>query len=305
MWRLLFLVTLLLPGLAPAAEPAITTGGDYTFTLQHDGAQRKYKLHVPTGYDPARPAPLLIALHGGGGDMNHISNDRLYGLVSKSDREGFVVAFPNGYSRLPGGRLATWNAGTCCAASRDRGSDDLGFIRAMVALIEAQLSIDRQKVFATGMSNGGMMAHRLACEMPDIVKAIAPVAGTDSTVSCKPSRPVSVLVIHAVDDDHVLFNGGAGKPIRPSVGTDFTSVPQTVSRWVQRNGCAAKPVRVLDKPGAHCDLYSPCRDGTRVQLCVTDGGAHSWPGGRKSQASEPPSRAISANDVMWDFFMGR
>lgn len=303
--RALLVALLMLPALASAAEPVITKAGDHTFSFQHDGTKRSYKLHVPTGYDPARPTPLLVAMHGGGGDMEYMSNDALYGLVSKSDREGFIVAFPSGYSRLPRGKLATWNAGTCCAAARERQSDDAGFIRAMVTRVEQQLNVDPRKVFATGMSNGAMMSHRLACEMPEIFAAIAPVAGTENTLSCTPSRAVSVLVIHARDDDHVLFNGGAGKPVRASWGTGFTSVPETVSRWVKRNGCAATPKRVLEKPGAFCDLYAPCRDGARVQLCVTDGGGHSWPGGAKPRASEPPSTAIVANDVMWDFFMGR
>jgi polyhydroxybutyrate depolymerase len=290
---------------AADASVPIAKPGDYSFTLQHDGLERAYKVHVPEGYDPSSPAPLLIAMHGGGGDMNYQSNDTYYGLISKSDREGFVAAFPNGFSRLPGGKLATWNAGKCCGAARDRKVDDVGFIRAMVVRIEAQLNIDAQKVFATGMSNGGMMSHRLACEMPDVVKAIAPVAGTDNTVSCQPLRPVSVLMVHAKNDDHVLFGGGAGAPIKGSAVNDFTSVPATVARWVQRNGCEAMPKRVLEKPGAYCERYAPCRDGTVVQLCVTDTGGHSWPGGTKPRGTEAPSTAIVANDVMWDFFMGR
>jgi len=294
---------------APPSETApatrITKPGDYTFTIQHDGVARAYMVHVPPQYDPAHPAPLLVSLHGGGAHMQYQANDENYGQISKSDREGFVVVFPNGFSRSASGRLATWNAGNCCGPARDRNVDDVGFIRQMIDRLEQQLSIDRQKVFATGMSNGGLMAHRLACEMSDTFKAIAAVAATDNTKSCVPKNPVSVLQIHARNDDHMPFEGGMGPKSMGTAVTNFTSVPDSISRWVKRDGCSATPKRVLDKPDAYCERYSQCQGNADVELCVTETGAHSWPGATKSRASEPPSQAISANDVMWDFFMSR
>ena len=283
----------------------IAKAGDYSFTIQHDGIERTYKIHVPSGYNAANPTPLLISMHGGGASMDYQASDENYGQISKSDREGFIIAFPNGFSRFPGGKLATWNAGNCCGPARDRNVDDVGFIRQMIANLTQQLNIDRRKIFATGMSNGGLMAQRLACEMSDTFKAIAPVAGTDNTKSCSPTNPVSVLQIHAKNDDHLPFNGGTGPKSMGSAVTNFTSVPESISRWVKRDGCAPTPKRVLERPGAYCDAYSQCQGNAEVELCVTDNGAHSWPGADKSRASEPPSKAISANDVMWDFFMRR
>lgn len=283
----------------------ITKAGDYTFSFEHDGLNREYRVHVPSAYNPDHPTPLLISLHGGGASMDYQASDENYGQISKSDREGFIVVFPNGFSRLPGGKLATWNAGNCCGPARDRNVDDVGFIRQMIDNLTQQLDIDRQRIFATGMSNGGLMAHRLACEMSDTFKAIASVAGTDNTKSCNPENPISVMQIHARNDDHLPFNGGMGAKSMGSAVTNFTSVPESISRWVQRDGCSATPKRVLEKPGAYCDQYSQCRDNVAVELCVTDTGAHSWPGATKSRASEPPSQAISANDVMWHFFMNR
>jgi polyhydroxybutyrate depolymerase len=296
-----------LPGTAhPETQPAITKPGDYRLTIQHDGRTRMYRMHVPAGYDPAVPVPLLFALHGGGGSMDYQANDAYYGQITQSNREGFVVVFPNGYSKRPDGTLATWNAGNCCAAARDENVDDVGFVRQIVAKVTREVNIDRNRVYATGMSNGAMMAYRLACEMPDVFKAIAPVAGTDNTRTCRPSRPVSILHIHAKDDDRVLFAGGAGPAMRArSMVTDFTSVPDTVSKWVRLNGCAPTPRRILEKAGAYCDVYSSCQGNTQVQLCVTETGGHSWPGGKKPRGGEPPSQAISANDVMWDFFNRR
>jgi polyhydroxybutyrate depolymerase len=284
-------------------DARISSPGDYRYTIEHDGLARAYRVHVPRSYRAGTPMPLLVALHGGGGDMDWQADDAKYGLIGTSEQAGFIVVFPNGYSRFPGGRLATWNAGACCGKARDNDVDDVGFIRDVVGHVSRALDIDRARVFATGMSNGGMMAYRLACDAADLFRAIAPVAGTDNTVGCKPSRAVSVVHIHARDDDHVLFEGGAGANAfrDASAVTRFTSVPATIAKWSTLDGCTAPPRRVLERPGAYCDLQPGCRDGARVQLCVTETGGHSWPGGQKSRG-QPPSQAISANDVMWTFF---
>ncbi|BCO27535.1 hypothetical protein MIZ03_2423 [Rhodoferax lithotrophicus] len=287
-----------------AASPtAINQPGDYRFTLMHDGLRRMYRVHVPHRYTPQTPVPLLVALHGGGGNLDYQADDSTYGMISQSEREGFVVVFPNGYSRLESGKFATWNAGNCCAAARDEQVDDVGFIREMVSRITHQMSIHPQRIYATGMSNGAMMSYRLACEMSDVFTAIAAVAGTDNTRVCQPTKAVSVLHIHAQDDRHVLFNGGAGPDsVRQSAVTNYVSVPATVSKWTQIDGCTAAPQRILSKPGAYCERYAPCTGKAQVQLCVTESGGHSWPGGHKPGRQEEPSQAISANDIMWDFF---
>lgn len=284
------------------ATARITKPGDYTFSIQHDGLERSYRVHVPPKYDASRPTPLLISLHGGGASMDYQASDENYGQISKSDSAGFIVVFPNGFSSLPGGKFATWNGGNCCGPARDRNIDDVGFIRDMIEHLGKQLDIDKGKIFATGMSNGAILAQRLACEMPGTIKAIAAVAGTDNTKSCNPAKPISVMQIHAKNDDHMPFDGGVGAKSKRSAVTEFTSVPDSIARWVKRDGCPATPKRVLDKPGAYCDRYAQCQGGTEVELCVTETGAHSWPGASKSRG-EPTSKAISANDVMWDFFM--
>jgi polyhydroxybutyrate depolymerase len=269
---------------------------------------RKVLVHVPAGYDPARPAPLVLAFHGGGGSADFMADDTRYGLQRAADRNGFIVAFPNGAGRLPGGRLATWNAGACCGHARDGNSDDVGFARAVVGALEARYAIDAGRVFATGMSNGGMLVHRLACDAADVFSAVASVAGPDATTQCNPARPVSVLHIHARDDDHVLFDGGAGPAAfrdRHSV-MDFVSVPQTVARWVQRDRCEGSPQRVLQVAGAYCDAYRRCAGGAQVQVCVTETGGHSWPGAdRVRPGKEAASTALDANATIWRFFAGQ
>jgi polyhydroxybutyrate depolymerase len=289
----------------PASPSTPLGAGTHTLQLSHQGQSRKYLVHVPPGYNAATPTPLVLAFHGGGGYAEFMADDARYGLVSKSDREGFVVVFPNGYSKFPGGKFATWNAGNCCGEARDRAVDDVGIVRAMVAQLKLQLNVDSARIFATGMSNGGMLSHRLACDAADVFRAVASVAGTDATTSCAPSRPISVLHIHARDDDHVLFNGGAGPGAfrDESKVMDFVSVPQTMARWVQRNQCSPMPRRVLDQPGADCETYAGCAGGVATQLCVTETGGHSWLGAQKvRRGKEAPSQALDADDVIWDFF---
>lgn len=296
---------------APKSEPnsdAKILAGDYTFSMTHNGLLRFYKLHVPAKYDAAKPTPVLFALHGGGGDMGYQSDDKFYRQISKSDQEGFIAVFPNGHSKLKSGKFATWSAGACCGDARDQKVDDVSFIREIFNTLVKKLNVDRTKVFATGISNGGMMMYRLACEMSDIFKAVASVAGPDGMAACTPKSPISILHIHAKNDDHVLFNGGAGKnSFRDTTKvTEFTSVPATIAKWVKQNACEGTSRKVLEKPGASCQVYSKCKGGTEIELCVTDAGGHSWPGGVKPRSGqESPSTAISANDVMWDFFKSR
>lgn len=283
-------------------DAVITAPGDYRYSLSHGGRTRLYRVHVPPGYRSDTPAPLLVSLHGGGGSMDYMARDENYGQLSHAAREGQVLVFPNGISRFRNGMFATWNAGDCCGAARDEVVDDVGFIRVVIERVMRQLNIDRQRDYATGMSNGAMMAYRLACEMPDVVRAVAAVAGTDNTRNCAPAQPVSVLHIHARNDGHVLYEGGAGpQSVDKALATDYRSVPATAARWVAFNGCQPTPQRVLDRAGAWCEVYAPCRAGAQVQLCVTDSGGHSWPGAVKTRG-EPASRALSANETMGAFF---
>lgn len=274
--------------------------------IWHGGFNRTYLIHVPPSYKSSTETPLVVAFHGAGGYSRIMAADQYYGWISKSDKEGFIVAFPNGASPYEDGRFGTWNAGKCCAYARDYRIDDVDFVRDVVLDIQAAYKIDRTRIFATGMSNGGMFSYTLACNLPDVFRAAASVAGTDNNIECRASKAVSILHIHAKDDDHVLFNGGAGPNVYKdkSKVTEFTSVPATMSMWLKRDGCMETPKRIVDVPGAYCDLYSQCNAGTQVQLCVTEKGGHSWPGAKATPLKKPhnPSNAINATDVIWDFF---
>lgn len=280
---------------------AMIGAGDYEYTVMLGDVERRYLIHVPSTYEKQQAMPLVLYYHGGGGNMNHSA--RAYGWKETADREGFIIAFTNGDSRLPQDKFATWNAGNCCGYARDAKIDDVGYTKVVLKDIESKFSIDTNRIFATGMSNGGIMSYRLACEMADTFRAVASVAGTDGMTTCTPTRPISVLHIHAKDDDHVLFDGGAGTEAFRDLDkvADFLSVGDTIARWVERDHMNPTPKRVLENSGAHCDLYTSSQNSTQVKLCVTETGGHSWPGSRPVRGKSP-SRAIIANDVIWDFF---
>ena len=274
-------------------------------SVMHDGLDRKYLVYLPHQYQENRKLPVIFAFHGGAGSMKFQSDDSKYGIISKANKEGFIAVFPNGYSRFPGGKFATWNAGNCCGDAKEKQIDDVGFVRKIVQDITNNYSSDRNRFFATGMSNGGMFSYKLACEMSDVFKAVAPVAGTDGVANCKPKNPVSILHIHAKNDTHVLFDGGAGPNSLKNITEipNYTSVPNTILKWANLNSCTGTPQKILQKAGAYCEVYSNCSQGSKVQLCVTETGGHSWPGALTvREGKESSSQAISANDMMWDFF---
>lgn len=282
-------------------SPFTLRSGDYDFSLQYGGLTRKYLLHVPSVYEKSKPTPLILAFHGGMGTAEIMAEN--YDWIPKSDKEGFIVAFPNGVSKLPSGKFATWNAGNCCGYAVESNSDDVGFVKAMIEDIKNKINVG--KIFATGMSNGGMISYRLACEMSDTLTAIVGVSGTDNYNGCVPEKPISIMHIHGLKDDHVLFNGGCGPKCIAGSEANFVSVPNTISKWVSRNNCDKNPQTVSLNENAYYELYSNCNDGVKVKLIVVKDGGHSWPGTKKAPnplEKSTSSQAISATDEIWDFF---
>lgn len=282
------------------AQPAGTTR---TYTLRHGGLDRRVIVHLPRSLAPDRPAPLLFAFHGGGGHAERMADDARFGLIRASEAQGAILVVPNGTGPR-GAMLATWNAGQCCGRARDQDVDDVGFVRALLATLRAQRSVDATRVYATGMSNGGMFTHRLACDAADLFRAIASVAGPDETLRCDPARPVAVLQIQARDDLHVPPAGGPStRRLTAAQVAAYTSMDQTVALWARRDACTGPAETVLERPGVRCWRHAPCAGGTQVQACLTDTGGHTWPGSLVARRGEPPpSTALDANDAMWQFF---
>ncbi|HEU4887540.1 MAG TPA: PHB depolymerase family esterase, partial [Thermoanaerobaculia bacterium] len=254
------LILALLMTLAPR-EVAIDVGG----------VSRSYLVHVPKNR-PDGPLPLVVLMHGGGGDA--VQAMRAYRMNEVADREGFLVAYPNGSGRFEK-RLLTWNAGNCCAYAQEHGVDDVRFIRAMVAKIGRELRVDPSRIYATGMSNGAMMAHRLGCEAPDLFAAIAPVAGA-LNIACRPADEVAVAIFHGTDDQHVPYNGGTG----PKALNDRVDRPvsHAVDVWRKTNGCT-KETPETKRGAVTRRSWTGCREGTEVTLFTIAGGGHAWPGG--------------------------
>jgi polyhydroxybutyrate depolymerase len=289
----------------PQSEQGSVATGQTVRTLTSGDREREYLLYVPASYDADTAVPLVLFYHGGGGGMYQAAED--YNWQAKADKEGFIVAFMNGTSRLNAKLLNTWNAGNCCQYARDNNVDDVQYTLDVIADIKTLVTIDEKQILATGFSNGGMMAHRLACEIPGTFAAIAAVSGTDNTVTCEAATPISVLHIHAKDDPASLFDGGSGPTFEGSEEnvTNFTSVPVTIDRWLERNNIATAPARVVEVPGAYCDLYE--ENGIQVKVCVTEAGGHTWAGNdtpaRKSGAVA--SQALDATDLAWDFLLNQ
>jgi polyhydroxybutyrate depolymerase len=263
--------------------------GTESKTLEFGGRKRTYLVHPPKGYDGKTPLPLVLVLHGA--VQGAINVERMSGMSAKADKENFLVAYPDGTSRS--GLAPTWNAGACCGYAMAHKVDDVGFLRALIDRLEHDYAVDPKRIFATGISNGGMMSYRLACELADRVAAIAPVEGAQD-VECQPSGPVSVLIFHGTADLLVPYKGGT-TPFQIGPKRTDTPVSSTVAFWVKQDGCSTTPKRE-ETTQARIDTYSGCKDGAGVTLYTIKGGHHMWPGTRLSRNDVP------ATDIMWLFF---
>lgn len=172
------------------------------------GQQRSYLVHLPADR-PNTPSAVVLVFHGGGGNAENAV--RMSGFDRAADKHGFVAVFPDGSGRMQE-RFLTFNSGNCCGAALDEKVDDVAFKRALIMDLTTIVSVDYQRLFVTGMSNGGMMAYRLACEAADLFAAAAPVAGANNLEACNPARPVAMLAVHGTDDRSVKFAGGRSDP---------------------------------------------------------------------------------------------
>jgi polyhydroxybutyrate depolymerase len=280
------------------AATILINAGNHTISLRSGGVDRSYIVHVPAG--GRGPLPVVINFHGGGGDA---AGQQKYSQMDRvADREHFIVIYPNGVHR-------TWNAGTCCAYAMSHQIDDVGFVRAIVDDVAKQTPIDRKRIYATGLSNGAMMSYRIAAEAPDLVAAIAPVAGSMVLARFHPTLPVPVMHFHSVDDPRALYNGGLGPPF-PMTATriEHPPVEKQLAKWMAHDGCATTPKveKRLAGEGTTATklVYAPCSSGATVVLWKLSGSGHVWPGrdARLVHMLGQPNHLIDANEEMWAFF---
>ena len=285
--------------------------GDHDRSVAFGGATRTYIVHVPPRVSEGRPLPLVLAFHGGGGSAPGFK--AYAGLDALADRVGFLVVYPDGSGRL-GRRLLTWNAGGCCGYAAAQNVDDVGFALAVLRDVARNVAVDPARVYATGHSNGAMMAYRMAIDASDRIAAIAPVAGAMQAAGFPPPRPVPVLHVHSVDDPRALYGGGLGPPF-PGTQNRVThrAVEPELQKWVVLDRCPSEPRTVEHRTTpsrgapdhtATLLVWGPCAAGTEVQLWKLTDAGHGWPGGHVQLPEKimgPETVVIDAALEVWRF----
>lgn len=263
--------------------------------IDFGGLQRTYYLHVP----PGPPTGLVVNLHAAGQTGQQQATLTHYDAVA--DAHGLLVVYPDGID-------FSWADGRGASVPDHTGVDDVGFIAALVDRLTAEYGVPPGRVFATGLSAGGFMANRLACDRADMFAAIAPVGATlGEQVACDPSQPVSVLTSQGTVDPIVPFQGG------PMVGrggpSTILAAYAVVDRWRELDGCAPDPV-IAPLPGVGDGTTAErvsyqCAAGTEVVFLRVDGGGHTWPGAPEILPANqvgPATRAFDASEVSAQFF---
>lgn len=270
-------------------------------TMTHGGRQRTYLVHDFGGREPA---PLVVVLHGGGG--NAANAVMMTGFDRVAAREGAVVVYPDGTAARERVRLLTWNAGHCCASAMERKVDDIGFIGAIIDSLVAAGRADASRVYVTGMSNGAMMSHRLGRELSTKIAAIAPVVGAIFGDEPPPLAPVPAFIVVGADDRIVPAAGG---PLqmrgllnsRSAADRDVAPAAEQAAYWVRHNGCR-EPVRTQDKASVRT-AWTTCTSGATVIFHEVAGNGHAWPGGQPGRdGAARPTKAFDASEQMWTFF---
>lgn len=294
--------------MAPPPKAANTT----EVFLDVNGEKRSYFVHKPANSKAGYLGAVLV-FHGGGGDAKRMIS--MNNMPTVSDKEGFVTAF-----------VQTVRKGVRWQDGRDetyRDTDDVEYVRAVIRSLGEKYNVDPNRVFATGVSNGGAFINRLACEAPGLVKGIAPVAANMSinlNSICTPSKGTPIIMFSGTDDPLMPFEGGKGDPppmikramekqnLRPEGSEGMLSSHATAKFWASKNGCtktssADLPDRVDDGTSVTVITHDDCRDGKAV-LYQINGGGHSWPGptSKELKIIGTTSREIDASQVMVDFF---
>jgi polyhydroxybutyrate depolymerase len=287
----------------PTSEPPTPADAqDLSASLSSGGLTRSYLARVPAKSDVLSALPLVIVLHGGGGSGTSIRNVTKFDAVA--DANGFVVAYPDGYSN-------SWNDGRGTTDAEEAGVDDVAFVSALIDDVAVRTRIDTRRVYVTGISNGGMMSIRLACQLSGRIAAAAPVAANMPNLlvaNCAPTRAVPMMFVHG-DLDPLLPRAGGVVPFGD--GSSVLSTTASVAFWNDRNGCAATPASTttidptVDGTSIADARYAPCTGGAENRFYDVGGGGHTWPGGVQYLPVSTIGRTstdINAGQEAWQFF---
>ncbi len=272
---------------------------DYAATLVSGGLTRSYLVHVPANI-PSSGTSLLVALHGGSGDGRGMQ--QLTNLNALADQKGFITVYPDGLQK-------TWADGRGTTPAELQGVNDVAFLSSLVRAISSQYKINTKKVFATGISNGGFMATKLACEASSIFVAVAVVSATmpqNLVSSCKPIGGMPFLLIHGTADTFVPASGGV---VTKGNGGKILSTAATINFWKSLNGCntatSSNINPLADGTSITLEQYQNCSSGHDVWFYKILGGGHTWAGGLQYLPEiiiGKTSQDINANEVIWQFF---
>jgi polyhydroxybutyrate depolymerase len=296
----------------PAAAPARLAPGDQEIRLAHGGRERFYLVHAPPAAASGAALPVVLVFHGGGGTAE--AQQEWAGMDRVADQEGFLAVYPAGTGRFER-RLLTWNAGGCCGYASDHDVDDVGFVAALLDDLATRASVDPARVYATGLSNGGMLSYRLASDLAERIAAIATVGGARLAEPLRASRPVPVLHIHSVDDPRAPFAGGPGPRFPFLRRVMHPPVEDVIRQWVAHDGCPREPreaerrevAKGAPDAGHTATLlvYGPCTDGSEVALWRLTGAGHVWPGPGARYPERllgAPTSVLVASEEVWRFF---
>jgi len=285
---------------------------DTVVTLEENGVQRLFLIHSPKSYSSEKKYPVVLVLHGGGSNARNVR--KLTAFNDKADAEGIIVVYPQGTGdEKLGSFQGSWNNGPIAGGKAfDNNVDDISFLMNVLDYVENNYSVDKNMIYSTGISMGGMMSYHLACEKADRIAAIAPIGAALSTQPCNPSRPISLIHFHGTADKFIPINGGDSDSSLPKVlvvGGGYPSEKESDEVFITRNKCEDQSNLILSKGDTNCFLYSPCLNGSEVEVCISIGAGHAWPGSVDSTKGTilenylgSPTQDISANDLMWDFF---
>jgi polyhydroxybutyrate depolymerase len=243
-----------------AGRPSLTAG-DFKLTLQHGGRARSYLLHVPSGLAAGTALAVVIDLHGAGGSGSQQKG--MSGFSALSDKKKFLAVFPDGVDGY-------WNVDdTCCGTAGKEKVDDTGFLKAIITKLKTDTCIDSKRVYVSGFSNGGGLAHRMGCDAADVIAAIAPMATDLRTQPCKPARPISMLEIRGLADSLEPYEGGLVGP----AGGQYIAVGAKASLklWADINLCTGT-TGSFEK---YCERYTQCGNSVEAALCSLPNVDHS------------------------------
>jgi len=279
---------------APCASNCLAPG-DYHLSMFSGGILRTYLVHVPASYDGTQPVPLLVDLHGF--SSNADEERRVSGHLAQSDRRGFIAVWPQGVA-------ASWNGYGCCFVSNLLMVDDVTFLRSLIGGMKARAHIDASRVFVTGISNGGSMAQRMACEAADIVRAAASVSFPLNSDQCHPSQPIGVTEIAGTADTTIPYDGGEGIPPLPptTLGIPFgvQGARQSLAAWKRINGCSDALTRVQLPEGSRSETYEHCTGGVKAGLVTIADGKHVLYNGYTGLGYDGNNAPIDVSDYIWE-----